>query len=146
MKIGELAKRAVVPVSAVRYYEREGILPKPDTRESGYREYTDSDLRRLKFVTAAKQQRFSLALIKLCLEAFDEQDDPCKHVAEIVSDRIRSLDKEIAEMQVVRRRLARQLAAWKGGGLPQAPCLCSILETDVVRLDQGEEVAIEKAS
>lgn len=146
MKIGEFANQAGVPISAVRYYEREGILPKPETRDSGYREYSDADLRRLKFVAAAKQQRLSLAMIKLCLEAFDEQDDPCKHVADIVSDRIKSLDKEIAEMQVVRKRLAGQLAAWKQGGLPQAPCLCAILETDIVRLNQGEEVAIEKAS
>ena len=146
MKIGELAKRAGVQISAVRYYEREGILPKPETRESGYREYSESDLRRLKFVAAAKEQRFSLALIKLCLEAFDEQDEPCKQVAEIVSDRIRALDKEIADLQGVRNRLVGQLSAWKRGNLPQAQCLCAILETDAQRPNQGEMIAVEKAS
>ena len=146
MKIGEFAKRAGVPISAVRFYEREGILPKPETQDSGYRDYSESDLRRLKFVAAAKQQRFSLALIKLCLEAFEDNDEPCKQVAEIVSDRIVALDKEIADLTDLRNRLATQLAAWKTGQLPQSPCLCTILETDAKNLAQGEPIGIEKAS
>ena len=44
MKIGELAKRAEVPIDTVRYYEREGLIPPPVRRASGYRDYMDSDV------------------------------------------------------------------------------------------------------
>ena len=40
MKIGEVAKAAGVGIDAVRFYERQGLLPEPARRPSGYREYS----------------------------------------------------------------------------------------------------------
>lgn len=54
MKIGELAKRAEVPIDTVRYYEREGLIPPPVRRASGYRDYLDADVERLRFMRRAK--------------------------------------------------------------------------------------------
>lgn len=50
MKIGDLAERADVGVQTVRYYERRELLPEPDRTGSGYREYDEHDLRRLRFI------------------------------------------------------------------------------------------------
>lgn len=41
MQIGQLARHADVSIDTVRYYERNGILPKPDRQASGYRRYAD---------------------------------------------------------------------------------------------------------
>jgi MerR family copper efflux transcriptional regulator len=137
MKISELAKNAGVGVSTVRFYEREGLLPKPETRVgSGYREYTSKDLDRLRLIVAAKRQRFPLALIKTCLAAL-EQEEPCQEIAGLVEGRIRDIDRELADLQNLRLHLAAQLRAWKLGTLPKAQCLCSILETDA-QLPSGE--------
>ena len=43
MQIGELAKRAGVAIDTVRYYEREGLVPKPLRQRSGYRRYEEDD-------------------------------------------------------------------------------------------------------
>ena len=40
MKIGEVAKAAGVGIDAVRFYEREGLLPEPARQPSGYRDYS----------------------------------------------------------------------------------------------------------
>jgi hypothetical protein len=45
VKVGELAKQAGISVSTVRFYEAQGLMPKPRTRESGYREYEQSVLK-----------------------------------------------------------------------------------------------------
>ena len=50
MQIGELAKRAGVSVQTIRFYERQGLLPEPQRKDSGYRIYGEGDLRRLRFV------------------------------------------------------------------------------------------------
>ncbi|WP_242447891.1 MerR family DNA-binding transcriptional regulator [Serratia marcescens] len=47
MKIGELAQRAGMAASAIRYYEQLGLLPKPVRGVNGYRVYGDSALERL---------------------------------------------------------------------------------------------------
>lgn len=71
MRIGELAKKAGVSVSSVRFYESQGLMPKPDTQESGYREYGENELHRLLLIVAAKRQRFPLGLIRTVLSALD---------------------------------------------------------------------------
>jgi len=70
LSIGEVAERAEVNVSAIRYYERNGLLPEPE-RESGQRRYTDETIRRLGTIDVAKQAGFSLAEIRTLLDSTD---------------------------------------------------------------------------
>ena len=72
MKIAELASRAGVAPSAVRWYEQEGVLPAPARTPNGYRAYDDADLARLRLVLSLR--RLGLApedagrLARLCIE------------------------------------------------------------------------------
>src|SRR5262245_64006744 len=54
MRISELAVRAGVPVSTVRYYERIGLLPTPERTDAGYRDYDEDSATRLLFVSRAR--------------------------------------------------------------------------------------------
>jgi MerR family transcriptional regulator, copper efflux regulator len=55
MNVSELARRAGLSPSGVRWYESVGILPAPARRQNGYREYTDSDLGRLTLVLTLRR-------------------------------------------------------------------------------------------
>ena len=72
MKVSELARRAGVAPSAVRFYEEMGVLPPAARRDNGYREYADESLARLRLVVALR--RLGLApvdagrLAALCME------------------------------------------------------------------------------
>jgi DNA-binding transcriptional MerR regulator len=72
MKVSELARRAGVAPSAVRFYEQSGVLPYAPRRANGYREYGASELARLRLVVALR--RLGLApvdagrLAALCME------------------------------------------------------------------------------
>ena len=61
--IGELAEAAGVAVDTVRFYERRGLLPAPPRTASGYRQYDDDALDRLRFILRAKELGFTLAEI-----------------------------------------------------------------------------------
>jgi len=50
MRTGELARNAGVNLQTIRFYEREGLLPKPARTVSGYRNYQESDLERVIFI------------------------------------------------------------------------------------------------
>ena len=54
MQIGQLARQAGVAIDTVRYYERQGLLPPPQRRASGYRDYDARDSARLRFIRRAK--------------------------------------------------------------------------------------------
>jgi DNA-binding transcriptional MerR regulator len=47
MKIGELAERSGIPASSIRYYEKEGLLPKAQRGANGYRVYQDGAIDRM---------------------------------------------------------------------------------------------------
>lgn len=64
MRIGQLAKAAGVHPQALRFYEREGLLPKALRTHSGYRDYAEVDLERVRFVRACQEIGFTLADIR----------------------------------------------------------------------------------
>jgi DNA-binding transcriptional MerR regulator len=71
MQIGEMAKKAGVSVQTVRFYEHRGLLSDPGRKASGYRIYSDRDLRRLLFIRQAKDLGFSLQEIRRILHLRD---------------------------------------------------------------------------
>jgi MerR family transcriptional regulator, redox-sensitive transcriptional activator SoxR len=71
LTIGEVAAAAGVNTSAVRYYERVGVLPTPE-RVSGQRRYTGEGIDRLRTVQAAQQAGFSLAEITQLLRGAED--------------------------------------------------------------------------
>ena len=75
LTIGQLAQRFGLNTSAVRYYERVGVLPEPE-RESGQRRYGTDAVKRLETLQAAKQAGFTLEEARLLLQR-SEAGDPC---------------------------------------------------------------------
>jgi len=70
LTIGEVAKRAGVATSSIRYYERIGLLPEPD-RERGQRRYDADVLGKLGFIGVAQSAGFKLREIKELIEGVD---------------------------------------------------------------------------
>ena len=68
MRTGELARNAGVNLQTIRFYEREGLLPKPARTVSGYRSYQQSDLERVIFIRKNQQLGFTLAEIKQLMQ------------------------------------------------------------------------------
>ena len=60
LTIGAVAKRVGVAIDTIRYYEREGLLPEPLRRASGYRSYDEGTIAQLRFIRRAKELGFTL--------------------------------------------------------------------------------------
>ena len=63
MRIGELAERAAVSTSKVRFYEARGLLPPPARLANGYRDYDEKALLTVRFIDRAQSLSFTLAEI-----------------------------------------------------------------------------------
>jgi DNA-binding transcriptional MerR regulator len=103
MTIGEVADRAGVASSAVRYYERRGLLH-ADARRSGQRRYRDVTLRRLVFIGMLQDAGLSLDEIEGVLNAKDVAAWKA-----IARTRLTQLDEEIDRLQLARGYLAGAL-------------------------------------
>ena len=128
MKIGELARRRAVGVDTVRYYEREGLLPPPQRTASGYRQYQDADVARLRFVRAAKQLGFSLTRIR-DLQALVDHEDDMAAVESAASSALDDVEHKLAELLRIRDDLRVLVASCPGqGALDACPILNALDE------------------
>jgi MerR family redox-sensitive transcriptional activator SoxR len=101
MRIGDVARRAGVRTSLVRYYEEVGLLP-PAQRVSGQRRYDESVLRRLGVIDVAQRAGFTLEEIRDLLEAG----------ADPLSERLRRLaDQKLPAIEALIDR-AERVRAW----------------------------------
>ena len=119
--IGELAQRAGVATSTVRYYERRGLL-RPDSRRSGQRRYGTAKLRLLVFIGMLKDAGLSLDDIAGMLKARRVND--WKAIARRRLDRI---DGEIARLQAARNYLAGALVCHADHPLTE----CAVMAAEI---------------
>lgn len=124
LSIGALAKRAGVGIDTVRYYEREGLLPKPVRRTSGYRDYEVGIVERLRFIRRAKELGFTLAEIRELLELSTDRERGVKSVKQRAESRLAEVEQRIRELQRVKRGLKQLIDACPGHGtLEHCPIL-----------------------
>jgi len=102
MPIGEVAERAGMRTSRIRYYEARGLLPEPE-RAAGKRRYDADVLRRLSIIDAAQRVGFTLEEIR---DLLGSRDEPAhERLRELALLKLPELDGLIARATSVRRLL-----------------------------------------
>lgn len=101
LTIGQIARRAGLNRSAIRYYEAEGLLPEPD-RISGQRRYGDDTLTRLGVIDIAKRAGFSLDDIRTLLDASDAGEPAHNQLQDLARRKLPEVDELIARAERVR--------------------------------------------
>jgi MerR family transcriptional regulator, copper efflux regulator len=127
MTIGRLAKTAGVNIDTIRYYERNGLIPQATRRLSGYREYDDTDVSRLRFISRAKDLGFTLAEIGQLISLSASRD--IRGVKRRAQERLSQVEHKIKELQRIRRGLKTLIDACPGhGDLGQCPIIAALSE------------------
>ncbi len=108
MRVGELAAAAGTTAKTLRFYEDAGLLHPADRTSAGYRHYDDEDaLVRLNFIRRGRAAGLTLAQIKEVLDIRDAGRAPCRHVEELLDQRLADLDRQIADLVTLRGNVAR---------------------------------------
>lgn len=104
MKIGELAKQTKVNIDTIRYYERRQLLPLPGRTMSGYRNYSERDVKRLLFIIHAKELGFTLEEIKTLLSLRSGQKN-CPQVRQIAKNKAGEIASRIERLSRIQHVL-----------------------------------------
>ena len=123
LTIGELATRSGVTPEAIRYYEREGVVPRATRSGAGrYRYYGDSDVERLLFIRRARELGFSLNEVRELLALADQRPNrPCNDVNRIARAHREQVDAKLARLTALRAELDRVISECHGV-VPLADC------------------------
>jgi MerR family redox-sensitive transcriptional activator SoxR len=103
--IGEVAREAKVSVSAIRFYEREGLLPEAE-RAGGKRRFGSDVVRRLGVIDVAKQAGFSLDEVRALLDSIDRGAPAHDELQALAARKLPEMDALIERARAMRDWLA----------------------------------------
>jgi MerR family redox-sensitive transcriptional activator SoxR len=119
--IGEVARRAEIRPSAIRYYERIGLLPTAE-RVAGRRRYDGDVLRWLEIIALVRRMGMTLAETRTLIWGFPAGTPPAERWGELAQSKLADLDEQIRRLEEMRALLQEALA-----------CQCSSLDECVAR-------------
>ncbi len=131
MRIGQLAKKSGVSSETLRYYESEGLLPKPHRLANGYRDYPEETIQRIQFIQHAKAVGFTLREIQDLLSIHVDRDrHTCEEVKNLTRQKLNEIDHKLAQLKAIREALQLIHARCCGGSESAAHCsILSALES-----------------
>jgi MerR family copper efflux transcriptional regulator len=122
MNIGQAAAASGISAKMLRYYERIGLIPRSARTESGYRIYTDRDVRTLRFIHRARVFGFAIERIRLLVGLW-QGHQPSREVKQVALAHVVELDRRIAELAAMRDALHGLADACHGDNHPECPIL-----------------------
>src|SRR5712691_2452344 len=109
MTIGEIALRSGFTIKALRFYERQGLLPPSGRRAGGYRLYQEADIHRLEFIRQAKALGLTLdAIRELVVSARKQHRGMTRsRLLRILAERLAQPTRQIATLTRLKQELER---------------------------------------
>lgn len=126
MNIGEASKASKVSAKMIRYYEQIGLIPPAARTESGYRNYAQTDVHRLRFIGHARDLGFSVAKIGDLLNLWNDQSRQSADVKRLAEAHIAELDRRIDNMRQLSDTLKTLVSHCAGDERPDCPILNSL--------------------
>lgn len=121
LTIGKLARQAGVNLQTVRFYEREGLLPKPLRNASGYRLFSSDAARRLRFIKRAQDLGFSLREIRDLLALRVSPGTTSSEIRKRAEAKIVDINGKIETLRAMSKSLHKLVNACGGCG-PVSEC------------------------
>jgi MerR family copper efflux transcriptional regulator len=127
LTIGRVAKGLGIRPSAVRFYERQGLVAS-ERLANGYRVFSGEAVDVLRFINRAKELGFSICEIREILALRRGGIEPCGCVTKMIEHNLAEIDRRITELSSLRREL-RRLGISPAAG-ERAQTICPIIESD----------------
>ena len=122
MNIGEASERSGLPAKTIRYYEDISLVA-PDRAENGYRDYSSSDVHRLRFLHRARNLGFSIDECRLLLSHYSDRNRASADVKAVAEQKLSEIDAKIAELQSLKSALQPLVDCCHGDDRPDCPIL-----------------------
>jgi MerR family transcriptional regulator, copper efflux regulator len=135
MQIGAVAKRIGLSVDAIRFYERNSLLPRPPRTHGGFRQYAESDVETLAFIRRVQGLGFKLREIRGLLGLRGSRLQPCAPVRRRLQEKLGDVHKKLLDLQRLEHELSLALHSCDKE-LRHRPAHCPILrEGNVKKLE-----------
>ena len=138
MQIGVVAKKIGLSVDAIRFYERNALLPSPPRTQGGFRQYGESDVETLGFIRRVQNLGFTLREIRDLLELRRNRLQPCAPVRRRLEEKLADAQRKLADLHKLEHELRLALRSCNKE-FRKRPAHCPILrEADKRKRGSGK--------
>ena len=123
MNIGQASKQSGVSQRMIRHYEAIGLIPRAARRDSGYRDYDESDVHTLRFIRRARDLGFPIDEIRQLLALWQDRSRASADVKSLALARAAELKRKARELDEMRRSLETLARSCQGDDRPDCPIL-----------------------
>ncbi|HKM14372.1 MAG TPA: MerR family DNA-binding protein [Marinospirillum sp.] len=123
-RIGEVATLTGCSVESIRHYEKQGLLPKVQRSEQGYRFYSSQAVERIGFIRHGRALGLDLNTIQELLNLSDNPDADCAAADAIASRHLMALEQRIQSLQALADELRQLVQQCRGGSTAE----CQIIQ------------------
>ena len=123
MRIGEAAKRSGMAAKTIRFYEEAGLIEPATRRESGYREFGDDDVRRLRFIHRARGLGFSVVEVGRLLSLWSDRERASADVKRLALEHVARVEAKMTELRSMRDAILHLAERCHGDDRPECPIL-----------------------
>lgn len=130
MNIGKAAGASGVSAKMIRYYESIGLIPEASRTQSGYRDYSMSDVQILSFIRRARDLGFSVAQMGELVTLWQNRSRTSADVKRIALEHVEELDRKAHELQEMSQALKHLAENCQGNARPDCPILSSLAKSE----------------
>ena len=123
MNIGAASKASGVSQRMIRHYEQIALVPAPLRRAGGFRDYSDADIHRLRFIANARDLGFPIEEIRTLLSLWSDRHRASAEVKALAEARAVELGRKAAVLGRMREALLALAADCHGDQRPECPIL-----------------------
>lgn len=105
MLIGVVARKTDLSVDAIRFYERNALLPRPQRTQGGFRRYGEGDVERLGFIRRVQNLGFTLSEVRDLVELRQNRLQPCAPVRRRLEQKLADMRKKLSDLQKLEHEL-----------------------------------------
>lgn len=139
LPIGTLAEQTGTNIETIRYYEKFGILAKPDRTEGNQRRYPASAVDRLRFIRHARDLGFSLDAIKQLMDLSTRSNQSCAKADAIAREHLVEVNRKIAMLRDLRVELTAMVDGCKRGTVAKCRVIEMLADHGKCRTRHGRE-------
>jgi DNA-binding transcriptional MerR regulator len=132
MQIGTVAKQVGLTPDAIRFYERNALLPRPPRTAGGFRQYADTDLQTLEFIRRVQNLGFTLKEVRQFLGLRRRRFQPCAPVRRRLEQKLSHVRGKLSDLHKLEQELRTALRACKKE-LRRRTARCPLLSESVNR-------------
>ena len=132
MNIGDASERCGLPIKTIRYYEDIGLI-KPTRAFNGYRDYSERDLHKLRFLQRSRSLGFSIEECRQLLSLYEDRARESAEVKAIAAAKLDDIERKIVELAALRDMLRHLVQTCHGDTRPDCPIIDGLAGGDALQ-------------